>query len=237
MADSFKTIDFHSHILPALDHGSKNTEQALEQLALMSENGTDIAVATSHFYPHEHKVSDFIADRNASLESLKLANVTRAPRIILGAEVLLCRNLHKMEDYRELCIKGTNVMLLELPLRPLAHGHFDTVETMMENGITVVLAHIDRYLADYEDSIDTFLSMGTYAQINANSLSSGRMKKKILYYLEQTDKICAIGSDLHGSDSSSYKKFVKSKKILDEYYPTVMKRSEKILRDAEILSL
>lgn len=226
-------IDFHSHILPALDHGCSDMEQCRKQLSLMKASGTDMAVATSHFYPHEHEADRFIAKVDAAIEQMKQSGITDAPSIAVGAEVLLCRNLHKMQGFSELCIRGTRVLLLELPLNPLKDAHFDTVETIINNGYTVVLAHIDRYLKKFGDEVDTFLSMGALAQINAYSLASGSTKKKILSYLETTDKICAIGSDLHGADEANYKKFVKAQKILKDFYPSIMARSRSLLGEAE----
>ncbi len=230
-------IDFHSHILPSIDHGCKDIDECRGQLALMSESGTSLAVATPHFYPHEHKVSDFISNVSYAVSLMHAAKIENSPCIALGAEVLLCHNLHKMEGLEKLYIRGTNILLLELPMNRLSDAYLDTVEAIMENGTTVVLAHIDRYLRDYEETIDTLLSMGAYAQINAHSLSSGKIRRKLVSYLEQSDKICAVGSDLHGVDKTAYKKFVKAGKLLGEYYPTIMKRSEKLLQDAEIINI
>ncbi len=230
-------IDFHTHILPALDHGCADIDECHKQLALMKASGTDIAVATSHFYPHEHKVDEFVTKVDSAIAQIKQAQITDAPKLMLGAEVLLCRNLHKMQGFKELCIRGTNVLLLELPLNPLKDAHFDTVETIINDGYAVVLAHIDRYLKKFGDEIDTLLSMGALAQINAYSLASGSTRKKILSYLESTDKICAIGSDLHGADEANYKKFIKAEKILKEFYPTIMDRSRMLLGEADVITL
>ena len=42
-------IDFHSHILPRLDHGSDGRETSASQLAMMQSVGTQTVCATSHF--------------------------------------------------------------------------------------------------------------------------------------------------------------------------------------------
>jgi len=42
-------IDFHSHILPRLDHGSRSESDTDGQLRLIAEMGTDTVIATSHF--------------------------------------------------------------------------------------------------------------------------------------------------------------------------------------------
>ncbi len=229
-------IDFHSHILPSVDHGCTDIDECRSQLALMKKSGAELAVATPHFYPHEHTVSVFSENVSYAIEQMTSANIQTAPKLCVGAEVLLCDNLQKMEGLSKLYIRGTNVLLLELPLNQLTASQLDTVEALIESGAKVVLAHIDRYLPLYGKTIDALLDMGAYAQINACSLSNRKIRNKIFSYLESGDRICAIGSDLHGADSSSYKKFIKAKKLLGEYYPEIMNRSEKLLRDAQLIT-
>ncbi len=200
----------------------------------MSSSGTDIAVATSHFYPEQHDVNKFIEAVDEAAAAIKQNPPEHMPRIIYGAEVLLCTNLHQMQGFERLCIRGTNVMLLELPMNGMDLTHYDTVEALLDSGITVVLAHIDRYFDNKYCDIDELLDMGALAQINAYSLAQSKSRKKIMSYLCTTDKICAIGSDLHGADAARYKRFVKAKKILGDYYPIIMQRSAELLSTAEI---
>ena len=46
-------IDFHSHILPGIDDGSRNVEKSLGMLQISASQGVDIIAATSHFYATE----------------------------------------------------------------------------------------------------------------------------------------------------------------------------------------
>ncbi len=229
----FPIIDFHSHVLPHVDHGCSNTKEALSQLSLMAQSNTDIAVATSHFYPHEYDIKSYIQLVDAAVSRLQAKNPASAPKLAIGAEVLLYPNMHLMECFEKLYIRGTKVILLELPCFHLADNYFDTAEQIIKGGSTVVLAHIDRYLKEYSYEIDTLLSMGALAQINAYSLQVMGIKKKLLNYLETSEKICAIGSDLHGVDEKKYKKFAKAEKILGEHYASIMLRAQSLLADAE----
>ena len=43
-------IDFHSHILPGIDDGSRSTAQSLEMMKLELDQGIGRIVATPHFY-------------------------------------------------------------------------------------------------------------------------------------------------------------------------------------------
>ena len=43
-------LDIHSHILPGVDDGAKNTEESLELLRMMKSQGITDVIATPHFY-------------------------------------------------------------------------------------------------------------------------------------------------------------------------------------------
>lgn len=42
-------IDFHSHILPGIDDGSRNVETSIGMLWMCKEHGVDTMIATPHF--------------------------------------------------------------------------------------------------------------------------------------------------------------------------------------------
>ena len=229
-------FDFHSHILPGADHGSSSLENSLKQLALMKDMGTSIAIATPHFYPNNHTPASFSQKIERSIEKLHNAAPFSSPALLIGAEVLMCKNLEKMEGLDSLCIKGTKIMLLELPFEPLSENHIDTVEALIASGYTIVLAHIDRYIKHSADIIDAMLELGALAQINAEGLKHIGTRRKLMHYIKNTDCVCALGSDLHGTKKSDYKRFVNCKKILGEHFDVIMSRTEALLKDAETIT-
>ncbi len=236
MAAKIPNIDFHSHILPRTDHGCAGSAESKLQLAMMCDAGTDIAVATPHFYPHIHNnVSEFTVNVNAALSRLHQVGIEKAPLLCVGAEVLLCENIDQLEGLSELCVRGTKILLLELPSDDMSDGHYKTVETIINSGYTVVLAHIDRYLKAHPEYIYPLLDMGALAQINPYALSTFGPKKHINHILTDTDSIVAIGSDLHGSKKGSLNDFSKLKKRLEAYYDKILSRSNDLLRGAEMI--
>ena len=230
-------IDFHSHILPATDHGCKNVKESMLQLHLANKCNTEIIVATPHFYPHIHRVDSFIENVNNAVLELHQADIHIPLNIAIGAEVFLCNGIDRMDGLEKLCIRGTKTILLELPMKPIKHTSYNTVESLLAAGFTVVLAHIDRYLRINPQDIDELLSMGAYAQINASALTSYGMRKRLSPYIDDGDTVCAIGSDLHGHNKKQYKPFCKSQKILGENFEKIMCRSEKLLSGAEFINL
>ena len=73
-------IDFHNHVLPALDDGSKSMEMTLSMLKVASEQGITTIVNTVHFqHPKmEGKNTDYkyIKDlRNTVVQEAKSQNI------------------------------------------------------------------------------------------------------------------------------------------------------------------
>ena len=62
-------IDFHSHIIPAIDDGARELKEALEMLEEASSAGFDGVISTSHYMENYYEVSQ--ADRKAWLNGLQ----------------------------------------------------------------------------------------------------------------------------------------------------------------------
>ena len=223
-------IDFHSHILPGVDHGSKDLSNSLKQLRILKKFGVDTVVATSHFYPNAHTVAEFLALRDVGARELLSSAPDERPAICLGAEVFLCEGLHKMPGLEKLCIEGTNCLLLEMPVTIWYDGMMETVEEIMRQGFTVVLAHIDRY-EEYWKRLEVLISMGARVQINAQALGKSGLGKRLLPYFEQ-GHVVALGSDLHGSCPAPVRLLKKLSRRLDGF-DEVMARSESLLATAK----
>lgn len=225
-------IDFHCHILPGLDHGCRDLETALSQLAMAGQGGTDVLVATSHFYPHRMNMAGFLAKRAAAAEMLAAHLSADFPKVAIGAEVACYPGIENMEGLEQLCIAGTDCLLLEMPTTEWKDAHFEAVDATLERGIRVVLAHIDRY--DPKD-VEEIMELDVMAQVNASSLDSFFGRRKWKRFFEQ-GRVWALGSDLHGADKGAYDHFPKAlAKLGDETVQHVMEKSTMLLQGATYL--
>ena len=82
-------IDFHSHILPEVDDGSKSYEESLEMLKEAKESGFDIVISTSHYAVGCYEVPEY--KRKELVGDLSLEE--NIPQIILGSEIFLTYNI------------------------------------------------------------------------------------------------------------------------------------------------
>ena len=226
-------IDFHSHIMPGLDHGSRSLETSLAQIEIMKSSEVDMVVSTSHFYPHRHSVKDFLAARAHCADKLLSAIDGSAPKITLGAEVLVCDNIDKMPGIDELCIEGTRYILLELPFAGWRREHFTAIEALRdEHDLIPILAHIDRYP---KENLDRIFSRGLLFQLNAPAFLSLFGSKKFFTYAEYNEAV-ALGSDIHEKDG--YDEFDRACKKLAAKgsYDALMERSAAVLKNAKFIN-
>lgn len=218
-------IDFHAHILPRMDHGCSSSRECCEQLSLAKNAGVGAIVATSHFYPHEIGIDEFIENRAGSLNRLYEVYTDEKPEIIPAAEVLFCANMQNMDGLEKLAIGNTGYILLEMPFGDWKSGWYEDLDEIYDrlNG-KVILAHVDRYDSE---AIDCLLKRGFLAQVNASAFAMFKNTKKINQWID-SGSIVALGSDIHGT-KIGYKEYLHAAKKLGERFDVLMSRSAAVL--------
>lgn len=191
-------IDFHSHILPGIDDGSASVEESLELLRMLSEQGVDTVVATPHFYPDRMSVQTFLERRERAYAKLSEADLTGLPRIILGAEVRYYDGIHRLPELELLCAGDSRVLLLEMPFSRWSELTVKEVTALARSGrVTVVLAHIERYLSfQSSEAWERLFESEVLTQVNASFFTGFLTKRKALNMLG-SHAIHVIGSDCH----------------------------------------
>ena len=220
--------DFHCHVLPKADHGSDGIATSLRQLQLLRRAGVERLVATPHFYPDKTTIDRFLAKREHCFRELaEVLPEGNYPAIHIGAEVLLVEGLHEMDGLETLCVSGTNVLLLELPMRKLNTRLTDTVAELCDNPrLRIVLAHIERY--PFKE-VETLLDLPLSAQVNAGAFTSLFGSKRYKTLLDE-GKLVALGSDLHGADEAGVARFRKAcGKLGQERLRTLMEATDRLL--------
>ena len=228
-------IDIHSHILPGVDDGAKTIDDSIDLLRQEKENGVTSVVLTPHFYPDYDTFDDHYTNILTAFKTLKKECEDKdLPDIYLGSEVQYFTGISRCEILDKLCISGTNYLLLELPfLTPITPTMLEEVKRIDRDlGITVIIAHIERYCNDhlFKKLIDLVKNGDIKAQINADSVLHPVFQKTILKLLKK-GIISYIASDTHSvkerpvliKDSISFLK--------QKYYPQViqcLKNSEKL---------
>lgn len=232
MMRSYLTTDFHSHILPGADHGSTGVEMSAKQLGIIASYGIKRVVATPHFYPMRDNVDLFLERRTDCARLLKGVMKAGHPDVMLGAEVLVCDGIDRMDGLHKLAIYGTNCILLEMPTTKWNDVTFETVQAISEMGLVPIMAHVDRYRAKY---VEQLLRLDVKAQLNPGAFSGFLNKKHCKKWLEE-GKVVAFGSDLHELDEKSYRAFAMLTRSLGKHTETVENAMIQLLEGAKMLS-
>lgn len=192
-------IDFHCHVLPGIDDGSRNTKMSVEMLQQEYAQGVDIVVATPHFYPERDNLPHFLSKRAEARRKLENLDIPDIPHLRYGAEVAYFPGIGKAQDIDEaLCIEGTRTMLLEMPFAQWDSQTISDAEIFCSRGTAIVLAHVERYLPFQKDpaALQEILALPVFVQINAECLLSWQTKRKgIALFEEHTAHL--LGSDAH----------------------------------------
>jgi protein-tyrosine phosphatase len=241
-----RITDFHSHILPYMDDGSSSVEESIEMLRMLREQGVDMVVATPHFYPKREDPQTFFKRRSESAEmlrsALKFADIGKneIPEIYLGAEVAYFNGMSMYKSLNELCIEGTNVMLVEMPFSKWTDSVVNEICAIQANtDIQVVLAHIDRY-GHYYDSQKLFKLKTHRVILQANADPFLRfMSCRRLVKMMHMNSLGVLGSDFHNmttrpSNLGEAIEIIRAKGLEDKL-DALMKRAEELLDDAKPL--
>ncbi len=197
-------IDFHSHFLPGIDDGSDSISLSLTMLDAWCNQGIDTVAATPHFYADRNNPERFIRKREAAYNSVREAmarysptNGGQWPDIKLGSEVHFFDGISRFEGLNELCLEGTNLLLLEMPFRTWTSRMIDEVGIIASTtGLMPVAAHIERYFDQPRSLVKAFLDLDIFFQSNAEFFLESKTSRKAVKMLKK-GVITFLGSDAH----------------------------------------
>lgn len=229
-------IDFHSHVLPGIDDGSKSVDESLKMLRLSAEQGIKIMCATPHFYPDEDDPERFFRRRAKSWQRLSEAMDDRMPKIILGAEVYYFAGISRSDIVEVLRIGKTELLLLEMPFTRWTQSMVNEIIMLGErHRVTVMLAHIERYLKYQEAGTwDILLANNVIMQSNADFFLNRRSRHKAEKLL-RSGTIHVIGSDCHNVEERP-PRIGEALSILSEDACHILRRNAKIILERSILA-
>lgn len=197
-------IDLHTHILPGIDDGSPNVATSLQMLRQMVTQGTKIICASSHYYADEQSIEEFCERRDAAFEQLYQKRQNDIyPVVIPAAEVAFFPGISEKNGLEQLCIKGTNTLLLEMPFCEWNdYQREEVVSLTLDCNFQVVIVHPERFLFSENNRrhLKKLQELPIGLQVNAGSLIRWRLRKTALRILEQAS--CPLlGSDAHNLES------------------------------------
>lgn len=198
-------IDLHCHLLPGIDDGASDMEQALLLARMAVANGITASVLT----PHIH-IGYFDNDKESIAEAFgvfsKALKAESIPlRVAMAAEVRLSAEIMPQILRGELPFlgrwQGEDVMLLEMPHSHIPAGTDQLIHWLHKQGVTAMIAHPERnkdVIRDFKN-IKPLLSTGCLFQVTAGAVA-GRFGEPAQWRAEQLlaqGCVTVLASDAH----------------------------------------
>lgn len=199
-------VDFHSHLMPAVDDGSADVAQSLAALRAFGAQGVTTCLTTPHFdgsltkspAAAEAKLALF----DAAWEALRTAHAQEPglPAIARGVEMMLDDPDPVLADPR-VRLAGGPFVLCEFPGMQLPPNAEWALHNIRRQGWRPIIAHPERYR-----NHDTRLlvlarcrAAGAHLQVNAGSLfgQHGDRARTIAHALLSLGWVDYIASDHH----------------------------------------
>lgn len=186
--------DLHTHILPGLDDGATDFNEALLMTRALYEQNIAAAVCTPHFHPTRMALQEFIERRTAAMETMHFSKI----KLIPASETAFDEYLFHYPELSSLYIENTSYLILELPFTSKWDNNlYQSLERLINYYDCIpIIAHIDRYPASNRRSIHKLIGLGCLLQLNTASIMNQKTRRKSLRLIRQ-GFITVLGSDCH----------------------------------------
>jgi protein-tyrosine phosphatase len=199
-------LDFHNHLMPAVDDGAADIDEARSGLSVLSSHGVNSVITTPHLRASLiHRPRDLEAYLDVldnAWEALKTLASTEFPqmRVERGAEIMLDVPKPDFSEDR-LRLAGTSFVLIEFPFMTIPPHSTLAIREVTRRGWIPVIAHPERYrnLPTNYDLVEDWRDSGARIQVNEGSFVGyyGAAAKSLAWTLLQRGCVDYLSSDYH----------------------------------------
>jgi protein-tyrosine phosphatase len=199
-------VDLHSHMLHALDDGSRDLETSVLMARMAVDDGITHTVCTPHASSEYLFDEALIASR---LQEFRAALDAAAIPLVVATGCDFHLSYDNLQDAlanpRRYTLNQTDYLLIELPDQGIPLNLKDTLYQMSLAGLIPILTHPERNstLQRRPDMLADWLRQGLLVQITANSITGGMGKQAqaMSRQLLRDRWVNFIATDAHGLKS------------------------------------
>ncbi len=216
-------IDFHSHILPNIDDGSRSLNETIHILKEAQKAGFTKIISTSHYIDGYYEANE---DQRAKLLNEVKENF-QGMELYLGNEIYITNQMTDLlSEKKASTINNSKYVLFELPMNTKAMDVKEVVFRLMEKGYVPIIAHPERYkyVKENIEYVRELADMGVLFQSNYGSSIGmyGKKAQKTQKKLLEEGLIQFFGSDVHTVEQVYTK------------MPKILKKLRKIISEEEL---
>lgn len=199
-------LDFHNHLMPAVDDGAANIEESRSGLEVLRDQGVRTIVTTPHVRGSEtvrrDQLEAHLARLDRAYESLRELAEAEFPelRVERGVELMLDIPAPALSDPR-LRLAGSNCVLIEFPHMSIPPHSTLAIREISAGGLIPIIAHPERYsnMGTNIDLIESWRDVGAGIQINSGSVVGqyGSIAKKLVWLILEHGHADYLSSDYH----------------------------------------
>ena len=213
-------IDFHSHIIPNIDDGSRSIEETFNLLKEAKEAGFEGIVLTSHYIEDYYQTDVPERDMWVKAISENLGAKGIDIDLYLGNEIYISENMMDLLiNNKASTINNTCYVLFEMPLNAEPMNMYDVIYSLQENKLIPVLAHPERYkfVQKEPELIYDLIEKGVLMQANYGSILGqyGESAQMIVRKFFENNMIHFLGSDVH-RQNTIYKNIPRALEAISE---------------------
>lgn len=202
-------IDIHTHILPGMDDGAQDLEQAVTMAALAAGEGMKNLVATPHVMRGVYENNRVLILKKVQELNLCLEVQRIKLKILPGAEYYFETDLPERLAAGQLLTLNDSgrYLLVEFPMTNVPFDAFDILRNLISQGITPVIAHPERnqQLVEYPGLMGNLMGLGVATQVTSHSilgLSGKKVQETALQFIEM-GAVQIVASDAHSARTRS----------------------------------
>ena len=228
-------IDLHSHLLPAVDDGSRSVDQSVNVLFEMARQGVTDVCLTPHLRSGQAEAGPPPAHERA-FEGLS-AKAPQMPRLHRGAEIMMDRPITRpVALARNVTLAGTRYILVEFPRLVAYDTVSNALSQVVEFGLIPILAHPERYSCCSVDAVRYWRSLGAKTQIDATTLLASQARGQRARQLVSEGLGDILAGDNHGDTRTvaTGARFLRAQDGYDQVDLLVRRNPAAILGDGEL---
>jgi protein-tyrosine phosphatase len=228
-------IDLHSHLLPAVDDGSRSVEQSIKVLREMATLGVTDVCLTPHLQAGKAEAGPPAA-HDAAYHAL-MASAPSIPRLHRGAEVMLDRPITRpVALARNVTLARTRYILVEFPRLVAYETVTNALTQVVELGLVPILAHPERYSCCSVEAVRHWRTLGAKTQVDATTLLAAQARGQRARSLVSEGLADILAGDNHGDSRSvaTGARFLEAQDGREQVELLAVKNPRAILEDAPV---
>ncbi|HZA98483.1 MAG TPA: CpsB/CapC family capsule biosynthesis tyrosine phosphatase [Gemmatimonadales bacterium] len=231
-------IDLHSHLLPAVDDGSRSVEQSVRVLFEMAQQGVTDVCLTPHLLSGRAEVGPPLA-HDSAFEALQ-AQAPQMPRLHRGAEIMMDRPITRLvAAARNVTLARTRYILVEFPRLVAYDTVVNALSQVVEFGLVPLVAHPERYSCCSVEAVRQWRSLGAKTQVDATTLLASQARGQRARQLVSEGLADILAGDNHGDARTvaTGARFLRAQDGFDQVDLLVRRNPAAILADGELTAV